>query len=280
VLAELGPSACSGDSLKIAYSAPIDQISDRDSDADAHSEGKVLTAWAIHCVLDPTSATQLEHWTPTTDLLVLTGIPEEAFQKEIFLRAFDGICHDDPSRTLVVDHTLELEEELTRRWRERFPLPMGETEALAYDRTSVLFFGVTGPIATPGRNPDHQNRLRVNVGAVVSRHDRMLWPPFVARGSRHGMGTMRNLLVELQQAKIVPGLLIVDRGLVGKAIIEEVRETGWHLLGGISKSTKEIREILDTVKVPESPSSVVHATHGEPSTRRRPDGDSGRRSAR
>ena len=240
----------------------IDRISGRDSDPDAPSAGKILTAWAINRVLDPLSATQLENWTPTTDLPVLAGIPAEAFQKDTFLRALDWICHDDPSRALVVDRTLDLEEELTRHWRERYPLPKGETEALAYDLTSVLFFGVTCPIATPGRNPDHQQRLQVNVGAVVSRHDRMLWRHFVYRGQRHGTGTMRNLLVELQQAKIVPGLLIVDRGLVGKAIVEEVRGTGWHLLGGISKSTKEIREILDTVKVPEMPSSVVQATRG------------------
>ncbi len=138
----------------------IDRISGRDSDPDAPSAGKILTAWAINRVLDPTSATQLENWTPTTDLPMLAGIPAEAFQKDTFLRALDWICHDDPSRALVVDHTSALEEELTRRWRERYPLPKGETEALAYDLTSVLFFGVTCPIATPGRNPDHQQRLQ------------------------------------------------------------------------------------------------------------------------
>ena len=240
----------------------IDRICGRDSDPDVPSAGKILSAWAINRVLDPASATQLENWTPTTDLPLLTDIPAESFQKDTFLRALDRVCYDDPTRAEVVDHTLALEEELTRRWRERNPLPKGEGEVLAYDLTSVLFFGVTCPIATPGRNPDHQQRLQVNVGAVVSRYDRMLWRHFVYRGQRHGIGTMRNLLVELQQAKIAPGLLIVDRGLVGKAIIEEVRGVGWHLLGGISKSTNEIRAILDTVKVPETPSSFVRPTRG------------------
>lgn len=242
--------------------ASIDRISGRDSDPDTPSAGKILTAWAINRVLDPTSATRLENWTPTTDLPVLAGLAPEAFQKDTFLRALDRICHDDPSRAEVVDHTLALEEELTRQWRERYPLPQGETEALAYDLTSVLFFGVTCPIATPGRNPDHQQRLQVNVGAVVSRRDRMLWRHFVYRGQRNGIGTMRNLLVELQRAKIAPGLLIVDRGLVGKAIVEEVRGVGWHLLGGISKSTKEIRTILDAVKVSETPSTFLRPTRG------------------
>ncbi|MGI0128695.1 MAG: IS1634 family transposase [Thermoplasmata archaeon] len=240
--------------------ASIDRICAEDSDPEARSAGRTLTAWAINRVLDPTSATRLESWTPTTDLPVLTGLPPEAFTKDGFLRALDQVCHDDPRRAEVVDHTLALEETLSHRWRERYPLPKGAAEVLAYDLTSVLFFGVTCPIATPGRNPDHQQRLQVNIGAVVSRHDRMLWRHFVYRGHRHGIGTMRNLLVELQRAKVPPGLLIVDRGLVGQAIVEEVRGVGWHLLGGLSKSTREVREILDTVEVPETPTHFVHAT--------------------
>ncbi|MBF6558571.1 MAG: hypothetical protein IVW52_20980, partial [Acidimicrobiales bacterium] len=124
----------------------------------------------------------------------------------------------------------------------------------------MLFFGVTCPIAMAGRNPDHQQRLQVNVGAVISRHDRMLWRHFVYRGNRHGIGTMRNLLVELQRAKVTPGLLVVDRGLMGKEVVEEVRGVGWHLLGGLSKQVKEVRQILDSVEVPETPVSFVHAT--------------------
>lgn len=238
----------------------IDEICGRDSDPTVPSPGRILTSWAINRVLDPTSATRLERWTPTTDLPILTGIPPDAFNKDAFLRALDRVCFDDPSRAEVVDHTVELEETLSRRWRDRHPLPKGESEVVAYDLTSVLFFGVTCPIATSGRNPDHQQRLQVNVGAVVSRHDRMLWRHFVYRGNRHGVGTMRNLLVELQGAKVPPGLLIVDRGLMGREIVEEVRGVGWHLLGGLSKSLKEVRQLLDAVEVPETPTTFVQGT--------------------
>jgi Transposase DDE domain len=238
----------------------IDEICGRDSDPAVPSAGRILTSWAINRVLDPTSATRLERWIPTTDLPMLTGVPPEAFNKDAFLRALDRVCFDDPSRAEVVDHTAELEETLSRRWRDRHPLPKGESEVVAYDLTSVLFFGVTCPIATSGRNPDHPQRLQVNVGAVVSRHDRMLWRHFVYRGNRHGVGTMRNLLVELQGAKIPPGLLIVDRGLMGREIVEEVRGVGWHLLGGLSKSLKEVRQLLGSVEVPETPTTFVQAT--------------------
>jgi Transposase DDE domain len=244
----------------LRFRATIDGICGRDSDPSEPSPGQTLTLWAINRVLDPTSATRLELWTPTTDLPLLAGVPEDTFTKDTFLRALDRVSYDDPALAQVVDHTAELEEELSRGWRERHPLPKGEKEVMAYDLTSVLFFGVTCPIATSGRNPDHQNRLQVNVGAVVSRHDRMLWRHFVYRGNRHGVGTMRNLLVELQRAKVVPGLLIVDRGLVGREIVEEVRSVGWHLLGGLSKSSKDVRGILDSGKLPENPSTFVKAT--------------------
>ncbi len=167
-------------------------------------------------MLDPTSVTRLELWTPTTDIPLLAKTSPEEFTKDAFLHAPDAVCCADPARAEVVDHLPELEETLSRRWREQDPLPKGETEVLAYDITSVRFFGVTCPISAPRRNPDDQQRLQVNVRAVVSRHDRMLWRHLVYRGNRRGIGTMRNLLAELQRANVQPGLLIVDRGLVNE----------------------------------------------------------------
>jgi len=77
-----------------------------------------------------------------------------------------------------------------------------------------------------------------------------LWRQYVYRGNRHGIGTIRNLLVEFQRAGVRPGLLIVarvswagDRG--------EVQGVGWQLLGGLPRSTREVREILATANSPE-----------------------------
>ena len=43
------------------------------------------------------------------------------------------------------------------------PLPPGERETLAYDLTSVLFFGVTCPLAELGYNAqDVEDQLQVN----------------------------------------------------------------------------------------------------------------------
>ncbi|MGB6442920.1 MAG: IS1634 family transposase [Thermoplasmata archaeon] len=241
----------------LEFRETINRIGSRSSVPDSPSPGTHLTVWAINRVLDPESATQLGPWVATTDLPLLTGFPDEAFTKDDFLNALDTVCHDEPALAQVIDHTRDLDIALSARWRELHPLPQGEKEVVAYDLTNVLFFGVTCPIAEVGHNPDHQARPQVNVGVVVSRHDRTPLFHFAYRGNRNGGGSVRNLLVQLQSAKVPPGLLIVDRGIMGKRFVEEARGMGWHLLGGLSKASKEVRAILDTTEVPETPTSFV-----------------------
>jgi hypothetical protein len=241
----------------LQFRMTIDRIGGRRAPLDTPSSGTYLTAWAINRVLDPESATQLGPWVATTDLPVLAGFPDEAFAKDDFLNALDTLCHDDPATAQVIDQTRALDIALSARWRELHPLPRGEREVVAYDLTNVLFFGVTCPIAEVGHNPDHQARPQVNVGVVVSRHDHTPLFHFAYRGSRNGGGTARNLLVQLQSAKVPPGLLLVDRGIMGRRLMEEARGMGWHLLGGLSKQPKEVRTILDATAVPETPLSFV-----------------------
>jgi len=241
----------------LRFRETINQIAGRRSSSELPSPGTYLTAWAINRVLDPESATQLGPWVATTDLPLLAGFPDEAFVKDAFLGSLDTICYDEPATARVIDRTRELDIALTARWRELHPLAKGEKEVVAYDLTNVLFFGVTCPIAEVGHNPDHQARPQVNVGVVVSRLDKAPLFHFAYRGNRNGKGTTRNLLVQLQAAKVAPGLLIVDRGILGQTLAEEARGIGWHLLGGLAKSSNEVRAILDTVEVPETPQSFV-----------------------
>lgn len=53
----------------------------RDSDLSYPSPGRTLTTLAINQVLDSTSATSLEFWTPTTDLPLLVGVPTDDFSR-------------------------------------------------------------------------------------------------------------------------------------------------------------------------------------------------------
>jgi transposase len=241
----------------LQFRATIDRICGAKSTRETPSPGTCLTLWAINRVLDPESCTQLGPWVATTDLPLLAGFPDEAFTKDDFLDSLDAICHDEPAVAQVIDHTRALDRALSTRWRELHPLPQGEKEVLAYDLTNVLFFGVTCPIAEAGHNPDHQDRPQVNVGVVVSHHDRTPLFHFAYRGNRNGGGTARNLLVQLQLAKVPPGLLIVDRGVMGKRFVEEARGMDWHLLGGLTKNSKDVQAILDATEVEETPQSFV-----------------------
>lgn len=241
----------------LRFRETINRIAGRRSSSGLPSPGTYLTVWAINRVLDPESATQLGPWVGTTDLPLLASFPDEAFVKDTFLNALDTICYDEPATARVIDRTRELDLALTARWRELHPLPKGQQEVVAYDLTNVLFFGVTCPISEVGHNPDHQARPQVNVGVVVSRLDKSPLFHFTYRGSRNGKGTVRNLLVQLQSAKIEPGLLIVDRGIMGQRFVTEARGMGWHLLGGLAKSSNEVRVLLDATEVPETPQSFV-----------------------
>ncbi len=238
----------------------IDRICGENVPPGHPSTGTYLTVWAINRVLDPESCTQLGPWVATTDLPALAGYPDGVFTKDDFLFALDPVCHDEPAIAQVVDRTRELDRALSSQWREEHPLPEGEKEVLAYDLSDVLFFGVTCPMAEVGRNPDHQARPQVNLAVVVSRRDRMPLLHFVYHGKRNGAGTTRNLLVELQKGGISPGLLIVDRGLLNARMVEEVRGMEWHLLGGVSKSSKDVQAILDTVRVRERPETFAAKT--------------------
>ncbi|MHB8352773.1 MAG: IS1634 family transposase [Thermoplasmata archaeon] len=244
----------------LRFRATIDRIGGGRSSPDLPSPGTYLTVWAINRVLDPESATQLGPWVGTTDLPLLAGVPNEAFAKDDFLTALDTVCRDEPAIAQVIDHTRELDTALSARWRELHPLPPGETEVLAYDLTDVLFFGVTCPLAEVGRNPDHQARPQVNVGVVVSRHDRMPMLHFSYHGNRNGSATTRNLLVELQKAGIRPGLLLVDRGLLSARMVGETRGVGWHLLGGVPKSSGDAQRIVEESRVPERPETFAVTT--------------------
>ena len=248
----------------------IDGICGRYSDREGPTPGTLLTVWAINRVLHPESATQLERWVPTTDLPRLTGIPAEAFTKDAFLTCLDRVCGEDPDIGGLVDRTERLDEELFRAWRERHPLPPEESEVFAYDLTSVLFFGVTCPLAEFGYNAQEAKRqMQVNLAMLVTRRDRQPVTHSVFEGSRHGAATVRNFLVRVlrltereEEKGQVPkgGTLIWDRGVVSKDHVLAVEAANWQLVCGLPKTLTSVKEILDRVEVPWRPETLVRKT--------------------
>jgi hypothetical protein len=222
--------------------------------------GKFLTVWAINRVIDPESATKLERWVPTTDLPRLTGLPAGIYTKDNFLEALDTVCFNDRTTGRLVDRTASVDEALFENWRTLHPLPANSGETLAYDLTSVLFFGVTCPLAEFGYNPqDVPDRMQVNLALLVTKHEMHPLCHAVYEGSRHGVTTIRNLLARLSRTQVKRGTMIWDRGVISKRHVNEVTDMGWHLVSGLPKTLAPVQEVLDDTEVPARPETLVRS---------------------
>jgi len=225
---------------------------------DGPSPGKYLTMWAINRALDPESCTQLERWVATTDLPLLAGVDPEVFDKDSFLGSLDFVCREDASTGGYVDHSASIDEALYRRWRQSHPLAGGET--VAYDLTSVLFFGVTCPLGERGYNTNGSRRQQVNLAVLVSKVDRAPITHFVYNGSRNTSSTVKNLLARLKSTHLTPGTLIWDRANVSKAHVGNVEQAGWKLICGVPKTSKDARALVDGTDVPLRPDTYIRRT--------------------
>jgi len=238
----------------------IDTICCSKSSCEGPTPGKLLTAWAINRALDPESATRLERWIPTTELPHLLCLSENSFTKDAFLNALDFICSKSGDIDSFLDLAHELDKALYERWRKSNPLPSGAKEILAYDLTTLLFFGVSCPLAELGYNPDKIRRLQVNLALLVSSLDKYPIMHFVYDGSRHSSSTVKNLLVGLANSNMEPGLLIWDRGNISKKHVELVEQSGWKLLSGVPKTLKDAQEIISDNEIRIGPDSLVRSS--------------------
>lgn len=242
----------------IAQDLDIPGIIDRMSPGRSSiSPGKVLTAWAINRVIDPESATQLESWVKTTDIPRLSGIDEEKWSKDLFLDSLDTICFDDRTTLELKDLSRNIDMEIFREWRSKHPLK--GKDHVAYDLTTVLFFGTSCPLAEFGYNPGHLNRRQISIALMVSKEDYQPEYHAVFEGSRTSVTTIRNLLSALPKPKKdeSPGTIIWDRGNMSAGNVKDVESAGWHLISGIPKSVKQIRDILRETEVKAKPQNIT-----------------------
>jgi transposase len=235
----------------------IDRICCGESDIEGPSPGKYLTAWAINRCIMPESATQLENWIPSTVIPQLSDINPADFTKDTFLEALDFVCVDNTPSGELVDYTSEIDEALFDVWRKKYPLKLDEKEMLAYDLTTVLFFGVSCPITELGYNPDKIKRQQVNLALLVSKREKYPMTHFVYEGSRNGSATVKNMLFRLNRSSIEPGTIIWDRGMVSKEHVRAVVDSGWDLIAGIPKKGKEALEILEKTNVSAGPETMI-----------------------
>ncbi len=244
----------------LGFIQTIDGICCSESVFGGVSPGKLLTVWAINRAVDPESATLLERWVPTTDLPSLAGLPPEIFTKDAFLYALDFVCSEDKRADQIIDLSPKIDNALYQRWQKAHPLAAGESETLAYDLTTLLFFGVSCPLAELGYNPDRIRRRQANLAVLVSKRDRYPLAHFVYSGSRHSISTVKNLLERLAGIAIEPGTLIWDRGNVSRKHVELVEESGWKLICGVPKTSNEAKGIIGKTEIPVGPDSLVRSS--------------------
>lgn len=240
----------------------IDRFCCGDSSISGPSPGKFLTSWAINRALDPESCTQLERWIPTTDLPTLAGMPADAFTKDAFLSTLDFICCKDKFADRYVDHTVVIGDELYQKWRQLNPLPAGEKETVAYDITSVLFFGVRCPLAEIGHNAKNIKLRQANLALLVSKLDKFPVTHLVFNGSRNSVSTVKNLISRLDRSPVEPGTIIWDRGNVSEDHIESVERAGWKLICGIPQTSKAAKKLINETDVPITPETFVRSSKG------------------
>lgn len=235
----------------------IDRFCCGESSIEGPSPGKFLTIWAINRILDPESCTQLERWVKTTELPNLSGIKKELFTKDAFLTALDFVCYYDTTSRNCIDHTAVIDETLYQIWRNKHLLPHGQKETIAYDLTSVLFFGMSCPLAELGYNAKGIKRRQVNLALLVSGYDKHPITHFVYNGSRNSSSTVKNLLARLIDTSLDAGTIIWDRGNVSKEHVKMVEGTEWKLICGIPKTSKDALSILRNTEISPSPLSFV-----------------------
>jgi transposase len=167
---------------------------------------------------------------------------------------------DDRASGHVADLSAELDDALYKKWRHDHPLPPGDKETLAYDLTTVLFFGVSCPLAELGYNPERIRRRQVNLAVLVSKHDKHPIAHFVYNGSRNSASTVKNLLTRLNSMSIEQGTLIWDRGNVSKSYVNTVEAMEWKLICGVPKTSNEAKEIISMTDVPIGPDTLVRSS--------------------
>ena len=68
----------------------------------------------------------------------------------------DAICFDDRTTQELKDLSMNIDRRIFMEWWKKHSLR--KKDHVAYDLTTVLFFGTSCPLAEFGYNPDHLNR--------------------------------------------------------------------------------------------------------------------------
>ena len=150
-----------------------------------------------------------------------------------------------------------IDREIFMEWRNKHPLT--GKDHVAYDLTTVLFFGTSCPLAEFGYNLGHLNRRQINIALMVSKEDYQPEYHAVFEGSRSGSTTVRNMLavLPLGNHNESSGTIIWDRGNISMKNVKDIELTSWNLISRIPKSVKQARLIMENTDIKEKPQNLV-----------------------
>jgi transposase len=246
---------------KIAQSLNAVNIIDRYTtgfdNIEGPSPGKYLVTWAINRLIDPESATQLDAWIQSTILPDLAGMDPLDFSKDAYLKSLDSICAQSQKTRHIQSHVPSIEAELYQRWRSIHPLPIQNPETIAYDLTAIPTYGEECPLIEPG-NKKHETQLnQLNLSIITSYFDSYPISHFVHPGSFHSITTIPDLMVRLKELMVPKGTIVWDRGYTNDAEIGGVEKEGWKLVCGVTKRTKEVRNLISLTEPQIDPDHLV-----------------------
>ena len=219
--------------------------------------GKYFVTWAINRLIDPESATQLDSWVQSTVLPELAGMQFKDFTKDAYLRSLDKICSQSLKSGKIKSQIPTIEAELYQKWRMLHPIPENNSETIAYDLSVIPTYGRECPLIEPGCKTHETHLNQLNLSVITSYFDSFPISHFVHPGSFHSVTTIPDLMIRLNDLRVTPGTIVWDRGYTTDEQIGIVEKQGWKLLCGVTKRTKEAKNIISQTDVPLDPEHLA-----------------------
>jgi len=152
-----------------------------------------------------------------------------------------------------------IQKAIHQKWRLDNPINTDSDAQYAFDLTPIISFSQTCPLSEAGYKTRQTKRLQINLSLFASKEDHYPITHIVHPGSFQSITTVTNLIVRLRELAIPPGTIVWDRGNTSTKTIEEIESLDWNVICGVSKTLKQVREILAVTDPPIKPEYLVNS---------------------
>jgi hypothetical protein len=180
-------------------------------------------------------------WLDSTPLGGWMGVSGESLTKDVLSSALDAVCSTDGEVTTKRVHAIQ--KLATDAWRSI----VGPDPAhfyFYYDVTRVRYHGSACALAARGYGPVAGGRPHVGLGLVTSRGSHFPVLSLAVRGSANDAATFEGMAASLGAWDLKELTVILDRGILNSRSVAHARKAGFHVLGGCTETSKEVRAAL------------------------------------